>query len=377
MKRFSVTLKEKFRRIDYIILFSALGMALLSIVTLASIAGDSTVAIRRVIVQTAALFLGLFCSIVISMFDYDELLRRFVIPLFIISVGAMGLTLIIGTGPEGSTNKCWIDIPGLISIQTSEFVKILFVMTFAKHIDLLKEKINRLTSVLALGIHGGLIFLLVLATGDLGSALVFVAIMAVMLYTGGLSLWYFAGIIAIGLILFPYLWPRLAIYQQQRILVGFDPTLDPDGYGYQPLRSLATIAAGGFRGTGFDGGTVYKSVPKYYTDFIFAVVAEKFGFFGVLIYFLLMGTLIIRIIILARRARKDCGANLCMGIAAIFIVQALENIGMCLGMLPVIGITLPFLSYGGSSMLSSFLCIGVIQSIATHQQKYYFEREKA
>jgi rod shape determining protein RodA len=311
------------------------------------------------------------------MFDYEELLRRFTVPLFVVSVVSMVITLLIGTGPEGSSNRCWIEIPGFISIQTSEFVKILFVMTFAKHIDLLKEKINKPLSVLALCIHGGLITLCVLATGDLGSALVFAAIMAIMLYTGGLSLWYFAGAIVLLLILFPYLWPKLALYQQQRILVGFDPTLDPEGYGYQPLRSLATIAAGGFRGSGYSGGSYYTTVPKYYTDFIFAVIAEKFGFFGVLAYLILMTVLIVRLIVLARRARKDCGANLCMGIAAIFIAQSLENIGMCLGMLPVIGITLPFLSYGGSSMLSSFLCVGVVLSVATHNQKYYFEREKA
>ena len=377
MKEFSVSLKEKFRRIDYIILLSVLGMAFLSILTLSGVAGDSTGGPRRVVIQIAAMLLGLFCALVISMLDYDELLRRFSVPLFIISVGGMILTLLVGTGPEGSTNRCWIEIPGLISIQTSEFVKILFVLTFSKHIDRVKNKINHPLSVLGLCLHGGIITLFVLATGDLGSALVFAAIMALMLFTGGLSLWYFGAAIAIVVILFPYVWPRLAEYQQQRILVGFDPMLDPEVYGYQPLRSLATIAAGGFRGAGYSGGTYYTTIPKYYTDFIFAVVAEKFGFFGVFTYILLMTVFVCRLIYLARRARKDCGANICMGICAIFIAQTLENIGMCLGMLPVIGITLPFLSYGGSSMLSSFLCIGVVQSVATHNQKYYFEREDA
>ncbi len=377
MKEFSVSFKEKIRRIDFVILLCALGMAALSILTLSGIADDSAGGARRVLVQIAALCLGVFCAFIISMIDYDELLRRFAIPIFIVSVVAMAVTLLIGTGPEGSTNKCWIEIPGLISIQTSEFVKILFVLTFAKHIDKLKAKINHPLSVLALGIHGGVITLFVLATGDLGSALVFAAILVCMLFTGGLSLWYFAGVAVLAIALFPYLWPRLAEYQQQRILVGFDPTLDPNGYGYQPLRSLATIAAGGFRGAGYGGGSYYTSIPKYYTDFIFAVVAEKFGFFGVFVYILLMVVLICRILHLARRARKDCGANICVGIAAILIAQSLENIGMCLGMLPVVGITLPFLSYGGSSMLSSFLCIGVLQSVATHNHKYYFERESS
>ncbi len=377
MKEFSVSFKEKIRRIDYVILLCALGMAALGILTLSGIAEDSAGGARRVLVQTAALCLGIFCAFLISMVDYDEFLRKLALPIFIGSVAAMIVTLIIGTGPEGSTNKCWIEIPGLISIQTSEFVKIFFVLTFAKHIDKVKKKINHPLSVLSLGFHGGLITVLVLATGDLGSALVFAAILVCMLFIGGLSLWYFVGAIVLAVAAFPYLWPQLAEYQQQRILVGFDPTLDPLVYGYQPLKSLATIAAGGFRGAGYGGGTYYTSIPKYYTDFIFSVVAEKFGFFGVFLYIALMAVLICRILWLARKARKDCGSNICVGIAAILIAQSLENIGMCLGMLPVVGITLPFLSYGGSSMLSSFLCIGVLQSVATHNHKYYFERENA
>ena len=107
------------------------------------------------------------------------------------------------------------------------------------------------------------------------------------------------------------------------------------------------------------------------------MLAEKFGFFGTFAYMFFMALLIIRLLLLARRARKDCGSNICVGVAAIMLVQSLENIGMCLGMLPVVGITLPFLSYGGSSMLAAFIYIGAVQSVSTHNHKYYFERENA
>ncbi len=379
MKEFSVSLKEKLRRIDYVVFFSVFGMTSLSILTLAGAANASAAGPRRVVIQIAASLVGLVMAYIISLFDYDELLNHFTLPLLGIGVGLMILTVIFGVGPdETSTNKCWLSIPGLpFDIQPAEFVKIVFIMTFAKHIDIVKKKINHPLVVLSLCIHGGLITGLVLLTGDLGSALVFLAIMAIMLYTGGLSLWYFAAALAIVIVLFPYLWPKLSEYQQQRILVGFNPELDPIKYGYQALRSRDAIAAGGFFGAGFSGGSYFKLVPEYKSDFLFAVVAEKFGFIGTFFYMALMGTLIFRLIWIARHARKDCGANICMGVAAIMLVQSLENIGMCLGMLPVVGITLPFLSYGGSSMLASFIYIGVIQSIVTHNQKYYFERENA
>lgn len=379
MRELSVSLKEKLRRIDYVVLLSVLGMTSLSILTLAGAANASVNGARRVTIQIAASLVGLVLAYIISLFDYDEVLNHFAIPLFVAGVSLMVLTVIFGVGPDSeSTNKCWLSIPGLpFDIQPAEFVKIVFIMTFAKHIDLVKKKINHPVVVLMLCLHGGIITGLVLLTGDLGSALVFLAITAVMLFTAGLSLWYFAAALVIVIALFPYIWPKLSEYQQQRILVGFNPELDPEWYGYQPLKSRDAIAAGGFFGAGFSGGTYFKLVPEYKSDFLFAVFAEKFGFLGAFAYMALMGTLVIRLIWIARHARKDCGANICIGVAAIMLVQSLENIGMCLGMLPVVGITLPFLSYGGSSMLASFIYIGVIQSIATHNQKYYFEREHA
>lgn len=378
MKEFSVSLKEKLGRIDYIILLAVIGMSTLSILTLF---GDTETSggVRRAWMQLAVSVVGLCCVFFLSMIDYDELLKRFFWPILAFSVAIMLITVCFGVGYEtDSTNKCWLDIPLLpFMIQPSEFIKILFILTFARHIDTVKSKINHLPQVLSLCLHGGMIIVLVLLTGDLGSALVFVAIMAVMLFTGGLSLWYFLAAALIVAAAFPYLWTHLAPYQQNRILAGFNPEIDPDKYGYQALRSRAAIAAGGFRGAGMFGGSYYRLVPAHETDFFFAMLAEKFGFFGAFTYMILMGVLIVRLLYHARHARKDCGASICVGVVAIMLAQTLENIGMCLGMLPVVGITLPFLSYGGSSMLASFLYIGVIESIVTHNHKYYFEREKA
>lgn len=378
MKEFSVSLKEKLRRIDYIVMLAVLGMTSLSVLTLSGDA-DTRNGVRRVIIQAAASLLGMLLVFVISLFDYDELLKRFWLPLLGIGAALMIVTVLFGVGPTAdSTNKCWLRIPGLpFDIQPAEFVKIVYVMTFAKHIDIVKEKINHPLQLLSLCVHSAVIIGLVLLTGDLGSALVYMGVMAIMLFTGGLSLWYFAAAVLIVVALFPYLWPHLAPYQQNRILAGFNPEIDPEFAGYQALRSRAAIAAGGFRGAGLHGGTYYKKVPAHETDFFLAMLAEKFGFFGTFAYMFFMALLIIRLLLLARRARKDCGSNICVGVAAIMLVQSLENIGMCLGMLPVVGITLPFLSYGGSSMLAAFIYIGAVQSVSTHNHKYYFERENA
>jgi len=373
MKEFSVSLKERLRRLGYVVLFCVLAMSALSVLTLLS--GVDRFGTRRIIIQSVAITAGLLLMIFISLFDYDAFVSKLVIPFFVVSIIALIIVNIFGQG-EGQKN--WIRIPGIpFDIQPSEFVKILFVITFSKHIDRLKHKINKISSVFQLAIHAGIIIGLLLLTGDLGSTLVYICAMAGMLLVSGLSLWYFIGVGILLVVAIPYVWPLLDTYQQERILVGFNPELDPLDKGYQAIYSKRAIASGGFRGAGFSGGTVYKSLPIAESDFLFSVLCEKFGFFGAFTYMIFMAALIIRLIYIAKTARKDYGAYICVGVVSILIAQTVENIGMCLAMLPVIGITLPFFSYGGSSMLSLYISIGVIQSIYTHNKKYYFERELA
>lgn len=374
MKEFSVSIKEKYRQIDYVVLICVLGMTALSIITLAGAANE--LGTRYVIVQAIASLLGIGVMLVLAYIDYDKLIKKCGIWIYVAAIAFMLAAVLFGQGDNG--NKNWIRIPGLpFDIQPSEYVKLLFIISFSRHIKLLQGKINKLTSVLQLAVHAGVIIALVLKTGDLGSALVYMFIMAVMLLVGGLSMWYFIGVGAVVVLTSPLWWELLSLKQQQRIVYGFNPEGDPTYIGYQALRSRAAIAAGGFLGSGFRGGSAYTILPACYSDFIFAILAEKFGFFGCFIYMALMATLIIRLLWIARVARKDYGAYICAGVVAILISQTLENIGMCLAMLPVVGITLPFMSYGGSSMLAMYMLIGLVQSIKTHNQKYFFEREKA
>ena len=378
MKEFSIGIKDRLRQLDFVVLFCALGMTALSILILIGSNGATQYFNeRRIYIQAGAAVIGIFIMVAISLIDYDSIISRYAFWMFGISIALLLSVLVIGSD-NGHGNKSWINLPGInIDMQPSEFVKIIFICTFAKHIDLHKDDINNIKNVLKLFAHALIIVGCVMLSGDLGSALVFVAIISVMLFCSGLSLWYFAAIAALVVIVSPILWSHMSEYQQNRIIVGFDPDLDPSNWGYQQIMSRRAIISGGFRGAGLFGGSVYPYIPSAQSDFIFAVLCEKLGFMGAFLYIVLSLVLVIRLIWLARVARKDYGALICAGVAALLIAQTLENIGMCLAMLPVIGITLPFMSYGGSSILSLYICLGLIRSISTHNKKYYFERESA
>ena len=189
-----------------------------------------------------------------------------------------------------------------------------------------------------------------------------------MLAFAGLSKWYFIGAGVVTVLGFPFLWPLLSPYQQNRILIGFNPELDPTGYGFQPLLSLDAISAGGFFGRGINSGGFYEILPASHTDFIFATYCEMFGFVGAIIFLIVLFSLVVRIINIGKNSKNEFGGFICIGIAGMFIVQTIMNLGMCLAMFPVIGITLPFMSYGGSSMLALYLSMGFIHAISAHDK---------
>jgi rod shape determining protein RodA len=372
LKEFSITYNEKLKRIDPVILFCVLGMNLMSLITLWS--ASDAYGTWYVKVQALASCIGIVGMTVITFIDYDALISKLKYVFFAASIGLMVIVRLFGQGNMG--NKNWLPLPFFnLSWQPSEFVKITFMICFALHLAYLKDRINKPLSVLQLALHAGLIIGLVAIT-DFGMALVYVVIAAFMLFSSGMSLWYFFGVGASVVIASPFLWQHLSEKQQRRILVGFNPDLDPLDKGLQQIASRRCIIAGGFRGAGFSGGSKYYSLPEGWSDCLFAVLAEKFGFIGTFLYIALMVTLVLRILWIAKGTRKTYASYICIGIAGMLIAQSAENIGMCLGMLPVVGITLPFFSYGSSSIISMYLFIGILQSICTHNKKYYFERER-
>ena len=323
MKVFSTSIKERLKQLDFVILACALGMTIMSVLTLYGIRDQYAGGSRMFIVQSVAALLGLVSVIVMSLFDYDAIVTKLWLPIVGVSVALLIVVKLFGYNPsESSGPRLWLDL-GVIDWQPSETVKMLFIMSLSKNIDLVKEKINHPKSLLFVGAHALIIIGLV----------IFMCIFAVMMYTAGLSLWYYVGVIGAAVVAMPYIWPHLGLYQQMRILAGFDPTIS-EKYGYQPLKSRAAISAGGFWGKGLNGGSEYLKVPVATTDCFFAITAEKFGLFGALMYMLMMTVLIIRVIHIARVSRKDTGTYICAGVVAIMIAQTTENLGMCLAMLP-------------------------------------------
>ena len=378
MTGFGIAARERLKRMDPLLLICT---TVLSVISLLTIFGAvDNFGRSKLVMQTAMTAVGFFVVFLVANLDYKYLIDKLYIVMFMFSVLFLAVTLLFGISGANmeTSNRSWLTIISIgsikISIQPSEFVKLTFICTFAKHISMAKEKINKPVTLVGLAVHAGAIVGLILLSGDLGVALVYIGIVLVMLFCAGLSVWYFVGGAAIIALAFPFIWDLMEGYQQQRILAGFDPESDPFGYGMQALMSREAIANGGFWGRGLFGGSIYEELAASHTDFIFATVCEKFGFFGGAVVILTLCVLIVRIIVIAIRCKDFMGKLICFGVSAIFILQTLEAIGMSLAIIPVVGITLPFLSAGGSSTLALYLIIGVVHSANAQEKKFYFSR---
>lgn len=361
-------IKEAIKNIDPILFGCA---TLLSIISILTIWGAvDNFGMSKLKMQVAIFIVGIVVTVAISFVDYRVIVDKLWIYMLVGSILLLVITLVFGSSGENreTANRSWLQIPGTgFMIQPSEFIKFTFICTFSKHLFTVQDQINKPLNVLLLAAHAGSIVGFILLSGDLGVALVYLAIIGVMLFCAGLHPGYFAGAALLIVLLSPYLWEHLSNYQQQRILIGFNPESDPLGYGMQPLLSRDAIAAGGLVGEGLFGGYYYEILPASHTDFIYATVCEKFGFLGGALVLIIFMVMVVRVFMLARTAsRSDFGGLICVGIGGMLVAQILLNIGMCFAMLPVIGITLPLLSCGGSSMLATFMMLGLLHNVHAH-----------
>ena len=376
MRVFGVKFGDRIKRIDLILFLASAFLSIVSILTiLGSVENFGRI---KLIMQIAMTAVGVIGAFILANIDYRFFVDRFWIFMLLGSVLLLAVTLLFGiSGTNMETeNTSWIIIPGIgIAIQPSEFVKIAFICTFSRHIDMVKDNINKPLTLLGLFLHAGLIVGLILISGDLGVALVYVGVILMMLFCAGLSGWYFLGIFGVSAVSFPFLWSLLKPYQQNRIIYGFQPELDPAGVGMQPLMSREVISRGGFFGGGLFEGGMYEDLPASHTDFIFATVCEKFGFVGGALVVIALVVIAARLFYLGYACRDTVGRLICCGCAAVVVVQTLENLWMCIGLVPVVGITLPFMSAGGSSVLAMYLLMGLAHSVSAHEKKFYFGRE--
>ncbi len=331
---------------------------------------------RFVIVQVLGVCLGLFCALAMSVIDYRSLASKYT---YFIAINAalLLITFIFGSSVTEGTNSNWIDL-GIIKIQPSEFSKLLFIYSFAVHLASLRDKMHKFWTVFSLMIHACIIFALVLLQKDLGSLTIFLVIFICMCFAAGLSIWYYIAGGAAIVCVSPFLWSQLNEYQRNRILLCFDKSIDPLGQNirYQQMQSQRAMGNGGIFGTGYTHGIVTQgddTLPAKHTDMIFSTICEEWGIIGAIIILFITAFIIFRVFKIALSCGSTTGRYICVGVACMFMIQVIENVGMCLGIMPVIGITYPFLSYGGSSILSCFLAIGMVLSVSTHKENAFFK----
>lgn len=363
-----------FKKIDPILFCASSFLSILSIVTIYG--SVDNFGRSKLIMQVAMTALGLVMLFVLSNIDYRFLADRYSAWLFWGSVGILGLTLLFGiSGINMQTaNKSWITIPFInISVQPSEFVKIAFLCTFSSHINRVRNSLNSIRTLFGLMIHAGAIVGLILLSGDLGVALVYMGVIVLMLYCAGLYKRYFAIAGGALVVLAPVLWMLLKDYQRNRIIYGFRPDLDPTGLvAKQALMSRQVIASGGLFGRGLFAGGFYEDLTASHTDFIFATVCEKFGYVGGALVVIALMVMVLRLFYISLRCRDNVGKLICCGASAIIIIQTVENLWMCLALVPVVGLTLPLVSCGGSAVLSMYLLLGLVHSVYAKEKRFYF-----
>ena len=280
------------------------------------------------------------------------------------------IALLIPFGITVGGNKSWLHFPFLpVNIQSAEVCKMTFILIMASVMGSHQNRPSAVSSVFHLGFHL-LLFIVpnLLISGDMGVSLIFVFIFIGMAFAGGVNLlWFLLGFGLLGAAT-PILWTRLGEYQRNRILILFDPTVDPTGIGprYHTRLSLESLTGGGLLGQGLFNGTrtqTPEALPAQHTDFIFSAIGEELGYAGCAVVLLMLFLIIARCIQVGMRSQDYMRRLVCFGAASALIFQVVINVGMCIGVMPVIGLTLPFISYGGSSIVTLYAMLGLVSGV--------------
>ena len=369
MKRFRGAIREFFKRADILLLALSVICAVFGIIVISSATASYTGTGKYIVVQLLSMFMGIAAFVIMTVLDVDILADKWLI-LTIFNVLFIAGLLVFGHD-DGTGNKAWYRFLG-IGVQPSEIVKLTFIIVLAKQIYTLQRSprgLNDMASALQITAHFVLIFGLILVVSkDLGSALIFFMIFIVMLFAAGFALrWFAIGFAAIAAMI-PLVWNFvLKDYQKQRILAPYDKSIDPTntGVNWQAHQSKVALASGRLKGTGLFHGTQSQSnyFPGKHTDFIYGVIGEELGMIACIIVILLLVAIIVRCVVVGIRSGNSMSSLVCFGVAAFMTFQTFENIGMCIGITPVIGITLPFFSYGGSSLLATFAAMGMVSGV--------------
>lgn len=379
MKTFFDYILRYFRRLDKTLFITAAALSALSVLLLWSIYTNRAATInltssvyKNQFVASAG---GCVLALLMSALDYNKILKLWVlyaplaVILFLLTFTSMGT----GVGDD----RAWLDL-GFITIQPSELLKVTFVTTFALHLSKVGDRINRFSNVLLLCAHAAVPVGLVVIQGDDGTASVFLMIFVIMMFSAGISIKYILPCLAVLPVAVYLLWTRfMKPFQKLRFMVLFDEELDPLGIGYHQTVSRTALGSGQIFGKGLTGGD-YVKVPEAANDFIFSYVGQCFGFIGCVAVMAALYFICVKILINSRTAKDLTGKYICVGMYGMICVHCILNLGMVFGMTPVIGVPLPFMSQGGTSVLAMYIGLGLVMSTYARSEKKYhvFYEEK-
>jgi len=309
---------------------------------------------------------GLAIFFLVAFFDYRTY-RGVSSILYLITIIMLAVVFFTGITTMGATR--WVNIGGF-QFQPSEFAKLFMIVAMAKYFSQYAEDMHKIKRIIITGIYFAIPTVLVVIQPDLGTALVFIIIWGAMLLVSRIRPKHFLILFAVGLLALPVSWTLMHDYQRERLLTFMEPTKDPSGSGYNVSQALIAIGSGQFLGRGLGHGpqSQLNFIPEKHTDFIFAALAEEMGFLGATLVIMLFAGMILRGIIIAAQSRDYFGMYLATGITAMLAFHIFLNIGMNIGIAPVAGIPLPLISVGGSSVVVTFVLLGILESIHIHRK---------
>jgi rod shape determining protein RodA len=351
--------RRLFFNVDWGLLGATLLLLGIGVATIVSASAGRNLEVK----QIYAIALGLVGLLIVVSLDYRQLVDRAPV-LYLLAIAA--LTYVLLFGPRIANTRRWFIGPGGFQVQPSEFAKLVAALIVAKIFAESKKDSLGVADILMPGAAVGFMAVLIAAEPDLGTAFTLVPLILTVAFMAGLRVRAIAGVFLAGLLVGSLGWMfALKEYQKSRIYSFLDPSLDPRGAGYQKIQSEIAVGSGGLTGKGYGQGTQSQLgyLPARHTDFIFSVLAEENGFVGVVVVLGLYMFVLWRAFETAQMARDRAGAFLSAGVAAILSFQVIYNVAMVAGLVPVKGLPLPLMSYGGSSVLSSLLAVGLILNV--------------
>lgn len=378
MKEVLDYIKNYFRNVDKILPIICIGITLFDVFLVNTMVKTGFVNESTAKTQTIAAILGVFASFAVSFFNYKMLSKYW----FLYAPVALILQLLLYTplAVKRDDDAAWIDL-GFMTIQPSEILKFVFILTLATHISRLGDKINSLPQLALVCVHGLAPVAIIIHQGDAGSALVFLFIFICMLFVGGISWKYIlAGVAAVPAVLFVAWKFIMKPHHKKRFLILFDEEMQEAerlGDYFQQYNGKIALGSGQLKGLGFESDS-YTYTSEIYNDFIFSYIGMTMGFIGCMAVVIALAILCLKLLSNASGAQDKLGQLICVGVFAIVFFHSVINIGMVLSVIPVIGIPLPFISTGGTAMVMMHACMGLVLSTSAHKEKpkHMFYTEK-